>query len=210
MNLNDNLKWRYATKKMNGKAVPEEKLQYILEAAQLAPSSSGLQPYSVLVISNKELKEKMKPIAWDQSQLTDASHVLVFAAWENYTEEKIKEVFSRTIKERGLPETAMDAYRERLWGMYSQMPEEWHFHHAAKQAYIAFGLAIAAAAEQKVDATPMEGFDAAAMDELLNLKEKGLRSVTILPLGYRDENNDWLVNMKKVRTPKDKFFIELN
>ncbi|GET24806.1 NAD(P)H-dependent oxidoreductase [Prolixibacter sp. NT017] len=210
MNLNDNLKWRYATKKMNGKAVPEEKLQYILEAAQLAPSSSGLQPYSVLVISNKELKEKMKPIAWDQSQLTDASHVLVFAAWENYTEEKIKEVFSRTIKERGLPETAMDAYRERLWGMYSQMPEEWHFHHAAKQAYIAFGLAIAAAAEQKVDATPMEGFDAAAMDELLNLKEKGLRSVTILPLGYRDENNDWLVNMKKVRTPKDQLFIELN
>lgn len=210
MNLNDNLKWRYATKKMNGKAVPEEKLQYILEAAQLAPSSSGLQPYSVLVISNKELKEKMKPIAWDQSQLTDASHVLVFAAWENYTEDKIKEVFNRTIKERGLPETAMDAYRERLWGMYSQMPEEWHFHHAAKQAYIAFGLAIAAAAEQKVDATPMEGFDAAAMDELLNLKEKGLRSVTILPLGYRDENNDWLVNMKKVRTPKDKFFIELN
>lgn len=210
MNLNDNLKWRYATKKMNGKAVPEEKLQYILEAAQLAPSSSGLQPYSVLVISNKELKEKMKPIAWDQSQLTDASHVLVFAAWENYTEDKIKEVFNRTIKERGLPETAMDAYRERLWGMYSQMPEEWHFHHAAKQAYIAFGLAIAAAAEQKVDATPMEGFDAAAMDELLNLKEKGLRSVTILPLGYRDENNDWLVNMKKVRTPKDQLFIELN
>ncbi|GET28455.1 NAD(P)H-dependent oxidoreductase [Prolixibacter sp. SD074] len=210
MNLIDNLKWRYATKKMNGKAVPEEKLQYILEAAQLAPSSSGLQPYSILVVSNKELKEKMKPVAGDQSQLTDASHVLVFAAWENYTEEKIKEVFNHTIKERGLPETTMDAYRERLWGMYSQMPEEWHFHHAAKQAYIAFGLAIAAAAEQKVDATPMEGFDAAAMDELLNLKEKGLRSVTILPLGYRDEDNDWLVNMKKVRTPKGRLFIELN
>ena len=210
MNLNDNLKWRYATKKMNGKAVPEDKLQYILEAAQLAPSSSGLQPYSILVVSNKELKEKMKPVAWEQSQLTDASHVLVFAAWENYTEEKIKAVFDRTIQERGLPETAMDDYRERLWGMYSQMPEEWHFHHAAKQAYIAFGLAIAAAAEQKVDATPMEGFDTAAMDELLNLKEKGLRSVVILPLGYRDESNDWLVNMKKVRTPKEDFFIELN
>jgi len=209
MNLIDNLKWRYATKKMNGKAVPEEKLQYILEAAQLAPSSSGLQPYSILVVSNQELKEKMRPIAWDQSQLTDASHVLVFAAWDKYTEAKIKEVFDRTIKERGLPETAMDDYRKRLWGMYSQMPEEWHFHHAAKQAYIAFGLAIAAAAEQKVDATPMEGFDAAAMDELLNLKEKGLRSVVILPLGYRDEANDWLVNMKKVRTPKDDFFIEL-
>jgi len=210
MNLIDNLKWRYATKKMNGKAVPEEKLQYILEAAQLAPSSSGLQPYSVLVVTNKELKEKMRPIAWDQSQLTDASHVLVFAAWENYTEEKIKEVFKRTTGERGLPETAMDDYRARLWGMYSQMPEEWHFHHAAKQAYIAFGLAIAAAAEQKVDATPMEGFDAAAMDELLNLKEKGLRSVLVLPLGYRDETNDWLVNMKKVRTPKEDFLIELN
>ncbi|GGF34949.1 nitroreductase family protein [Echinicola rosea] len=207
MSLLENLEWRYATKKMNGKAVPQEKVDYILEAARLSPSSSGLQPYRVIVITDPEIKEKMKPIAWDQSQITDASHILVFAAWENYTEEKIKEVFRNTLTARGLPLDKMDAYRERLWGMYSQLPEEWHAHHAAKQAYIAFGTAIAAAAEQKVDATPMEGFDPAALDELLGLKELGLRSAVVLPLGYRDEENDWLAGMKKFRTPKEEFVI---
>jgi len=210
MSLIENLEWRYATKKMNGKVVPQEKVEYILEAARLAPSSSGLQPYRVLVVSDPEIKEKMKPIAWDQSQILDASHILVFAAWDKYTEDKIQEVFHNTLKERGLPLDRMDDYKKRLWGMYSQLPEEWHAHHAAKQAYIAFGLAIAAAAEQKVDATPMEGFDNAALDELLGLKELGLKSAVILPLGYRDESEDWLVNMKKVRTPKEEFLLSEN
>ncbi|WP_460540756.1 nitroreductase family protein [Echinicola sediminis] len=208
MSLIENLTWRYATKKMNGKVVPEEKVDYILEAARLAPSSSGLQPYRVLVVTDPEIKEKIKPIAWDQSQIVDASHILVFASWDNYTEEKIQEVFQKTLQERGLPEDRMDDYKERLWGMYSQLTEDWHANHAAKQAYIAFGLAIAAAAEQKVDATPMEGFDNAALDELLGLKELGLKSAVILPLGYRDESEDWLVNMKKVRTPKEEFVLE--
>ncbi|AGA77166.1 nitroreductase family protein [Echinicola vietnamensis] len=207
MSLLENLEWRYATKKMNGKAVPQEKVDYILEAARLSPSSSGLQPYRVIVVTDPEIKEKMKPIAWDQSQITDASHILVFAAWENYTEEKIKAVFKETLTARGLPLDKMDAYRERLWGMYSQLPEEWHAHHAAKQAYIAFGTAIAAAAEQKVDATPMEGFDPEGLDALLGLKELGLKSAVVLPLGYRDEENDWLAGMKKFRTPKEEFII---
>lgn len=210
MNLLDNLKWRYAVKKMNGQTIPQEKLEYILDAAHLAPSSSGLQPYSIIVVSNKELREQMLPVAWGQSQITDASHILVFAAWDGYTKDKITEVFNRTTAERGLPASAMDDYRNRLWAKYSGQSVEWHQNHAAKQAYIAFGLAIAAAAEQKVDATPMEGFDAAALDELLKLKEKGLRSAVVLALGYRDEVNDWLVNLKKVRTSKEKFIIELN
>lgn len=117
MSLLENLEWRYATKKMNGKAVPQEKVDYILEAARLSPSSSGLQPYRVIVVTDPEIKEKMKPIAWDQSQITDASHILVFAAWENYTEEKIKAVFKETLTARGLPLDKMDAYRERLWGI---------------------------------------------------------------------------------------------
>ncbi|UCS94540.1 NAD(P)H-dependent oxidoreductase [Echinicola marina] len=208
MSLLENLAWRYATKKMNGKAVPQEKVEYILEAARMSPSSSGLQPYRVLVITDPEIKEKMKPIAWDQSQITDASHILVFASWDKYTEEKIQEVFHKTLEERGLPLDRMDDYKEKLWGLYSQLSEEWHANHAAKQAYIAFGLAIAAAAEQKVDATPMEGFDNAAMDELLGLEEYGLKSAVILPLGYRDETADWNVNLKKVRTPKEEFLLE--
>ncbi len=210
MSLIKDLQWRYATKKMNGKTIPQEKLDYILEAARLAPSSSGLQPYKIFVISNKELLQKIKPVAWDQSQILDASHVLVFAAWDGYNLDRIESVFNYTLDERGLPRETMDAYKEKLWGMYKPQSQDWQASHAAKQAYISFGMAIAAAAEQKVDATPMEGFTPEAVDELLGLKEQGLKSVLILTLGYRDEGEDWLVNMKKVRTPKEEFITELS
>ncbi len=209
MNLVENLQWRYATKKMNGKTIPQEKLDYILEAARLAPSSSGLQPYKIFVITNEALLQKIKPVAWDQSQITDASHVLVFAAWDGYSLDRIESVFNYTVQERGLPPETMDAYKEKLWGMYEPLSTEWHANHAAKQAYISFGMAIAAAAEQKIDATPMEGFIPEAVDELLGLKEQGLKSNLILTLGYRDEAGDWLVNMKKVRTPKEEFITEI-
>jgi nitroreductase len=210
MSLISDLKWRYATKKMNGETVPQEKVDYILEAARLAPSSSGLQPFEILVITDKTLLEKIKPIAFGQTQITDASHLLVFAAWDNYTKERINEVFARNNAERNLPDSATDDYRNMLLNAYLPKTAEENFHHASKQAYIAFGTAIIAAAEQKVDATPMEGFNNAALDELLHLKEKGLRSVTLLPLGFRDIDNDWLVKMKKVRTPKEAFITELN
>lgn len=209
MNLLENLNWRYATKKMNGTAVPQEKVDLILEAARLAPSSSGLQPFEIIVVSNKELLEKIKPVAYGQSQITDCSHLLVFAAWDTYTEARINEVFDRTNSERNLPSSATDAYRTMLLNSYPSAPAEDNYQHAAKQAYISLGIAMVAAAELKVDATPMEGFDAKGIDELLNLKEKGLRTAVILPLGYRDATNDWLVNMKKIRTPKAQFITEI-
>lgn len=210
MELLDALHWRYATKSMKRKALPQEKLDAILEAAHLAPSSSGLQPFEIIVISNQELKEKIVTIARGQQQIADCSHLLVFAAWDNYTVERINEVFERTEKERGLPNNRMDDYKKRLIAAYTPRPAEKNFEHAARQAYISFGMAIAAAAELKVDATPMEGFDNEQLDELLMLREKGLRSVVILPLGYRDEEKDWLVSLKKVRTPKERFIQNLN
>jgi len=209
MSLLDDLKWRYATKKMNGNVVPQEKVDYILEAVRLSASSSGLQPYEIFVITNAELLEKIKVLAWNQSQITDCSHLLVFAAWDGYSLERIEKVFARTLAERGLPADTMDDYKKTLWGMYEPLPTEWHANHAARQAYIALGTALAAAAEQKVDATPMEGFTPEEVDKLLELKEKGLKSAVLLPLGYRDEANDWLVNMKKVRTPKEIFITEI-
>lgn len=205
MQVLENLNWRYATKSMNGKSVPQEKVDYILEAARLSASSSGLQPYEILVITDQELKEKIKPIAWNQSQITDTSHLLIFAAWDNYTPERINNVFKYNNEERNLPDSATDEYRNMLLSSYSAKTAEENFTHTSKQAYIALGSALIAAAEQRVDSTPMEGFDAIALDELLDLKSKGLRSVVILPLGYRNEEKDWLVNMKKVRTPKEKF-----
>jgi len=210
MSLINDLQWRYATKKMNGQKVPQEKVDYILEAIRLTASSSGLQPYEVIVVTDPQLLEKIKEIANGQSQITDASHLLIFASWSNYSEENINKVFARTTAERGLPADAMEAYKNMLIGIYGQQSAEDNYTHAAKQAYIALGTALAAAAEQKVDATPMEGFNNAALNELLSLEAKGLRSVVIMPLGYRDAENDWLVNLKKVRTPKEEFILEMN
>ncbi len=210
MSLIENLEWRYATKKMNGVPVPQEKVDIILEAARLAPTSSGLQPFEILVVTNPELKQQIRAIANDQSQITDASHVLVFAAWDDLDAKRINEMFLHTTRERGLPDDRMDSYKNFLLSIYGAKSAEENFQATARQAYIGFGIAIAAAAEQRVDATPMEGFNAAALDELLNLKEKGLRSVTLLPLGYRDAENDWLHGMKKVRKPKEQFITELN
>ena len=210
MILLDSLKWRYATKKMNGQVVPQEKVDNIIEAAYLAPTSAGLQPFRVIQITNRELLKKIQPIANGQAQITDGSHLLVFAAWDNYTTERIEYQLAHTAEERNIPVEALNDFREKLVGMLVPRPQEQNFEHAARQAYIGFGMAIAAAAEAKVDATPMEGFDANALDELLGLKEQGLRSVTILPLGYRDEANDWLVNQKKVRSPKGQFVISMN
>lgn len=209
MNLIDHLQWRYATKKMTGEKVPQEKIDCILEAARLAPSSSGLQPYHIFVISNKELLEKIKPIALNQAQITEASHVLVFATWDGYSLEKMEKVFHKTLLERELPLDKMDNYKNMMWGMYEKLTQEWHIHHAAKQAYIAVAMTLVAAAEQKIDATPMEGFNPIALDELLELQDKGLRSAVIVALGYRDEANDYLVKLKKVRTPKQEFITEI-
>jgi nitroreductase len=156
------------------------------------------------------MKEKIKAIAANQSQITDSSHLLVFAAWNNYTEERISEVFSHTALERGVPKETFNDYKNQLISTYVPRLERDNFDHTARQAYIGFGTAIAAAAELRVDATPMEGFVNEELDKLLGLSEKGLKSVTILALGYRDEANDWLVNMKKVRTPKEDFLIRLN
>jgi len=210
MSLIEALNWRYATKKMNGEKVSQDKVDQILAAAHLAPTSSGLQPFKIIVVTNPELKEKIKDVAFGQSQITDCSHLLVFAAWDNYTEERIKAVFNHTNSERGLPESATADYVNRLISIYTARTEEENFHHAAKQSYIGFGVALTEAAILKVDATPMEGFEADKLDELLGLREQGLRSTTLLPLGYRDTEGDWLVNLKKVRVPLKDFVLESN
>lgn len=209
MALLDDLNWRYATKKMNGKSVPQEKLTYILEAARLAPSSSGLQQYKIIVVSDKALLEKIKSIAYHQTQITDCSHLLIWASWDGYTNERVTAVFNEMMDERNLPHSTMDVYKKTILDRFENFGKEYQAHHAAKQAYISLGMAIAAAAEQKVDATPMEGFLEDMLDKILNLEGTGYKSTVILPLGYRDEENDWLVKMKKYRVPKERFITEM-
>lgn len=209
MELLDKLNWRYATKAMNGQEIPQEKIDNIIEAISLAPTSSGLQPFEVYVITNQELKDKIKPIAWNQPVVSDCSHLLVFAAWDTYTLERINKMFDLVNELRGFKNESWENYRQMLLKSYPLRDAQVNFEHAAKQAYIAFSQAITAAAFEEVDTTPMEGFDANALDEILNLKEKGLRSCVLLPLGYRDTENDWLVNLKKVRKSREDLITEV-
>lgn len=206
MSLLDKLRWRYATKKMDStKTVPTEKVEEILEAIRLSASSSGLQPYELIVITNKDVREKIKAIANNQTQVTDCSHLVIFAAWDDYTTQRINDAFDMTETVRNFKNDAGVAYRQMLLKNYPARGPEVNFTHAAKQAYIGLGTALIAAAEAGVDSTPMEGFDPKALDEILNLKEKGLRSAVMLTLGYRKEDEDWLVKLKKVRRPKESF-----
>lgn len=209
MALLDDLKWRYATKAYDAtKKVDQKDVDQIIEAARLAPTSSGLQQFRIMVITDQELKEKIVPIAMDQQNIAQCSHLLVFAAWDRYTEERIDDIYNYTTDQRGLPRGRFGSYTNKLKALYLPQTAEENFAHTARQAYIGLGLALAQAAELKVDSTPMEGFDNSALDELLDLRSKGLRSVVLMPIGYRDNENDWLVNMKKVRIPKDTFVIE--
>jgi len=201
MSFLDKLNKRYATKAMNGDVVPQEKIDTILEAIRLAPTSSGLQPFEVFVITNDETKANIKEIAWNQSQVTDCSHLLVFAAWDNYTEDRINHMFDLTNEIRGFKNEGWENYRQMLLSGYPQRDAEVNFEHAARQTYIAFMAAITQAAYEGVDSTPMEGFDPDALDKILGLREKGLRSTLLLPIGYNDADKDWLINLVKVRKP---------
>lgn len=203
MELIDKLKWRYATKAMNGEKVSQDKIDTIIEAASLAPTSSGLQPFEIIVISNDKIKKEIRKIAWDQSVITDCSHLFVFAAWDNYTKSRINKMFNFTNTVRGFKSEGWENYREKLLSTYPNRDKEVNFNHAAKQAYIAFSQSIAAAALLGVDTTPMEGFEPKALDKILNLEKKGLRSCVLLAVGYRDVKNDWLVDLPKVRKDKE-------
>ena len=208
--LIDRLNWRYATKKMDpGKKVPQDKIERILEATRLAPTSSGLQPFEIVLVTSAEVRERIVPIAWKQSQITDCSHLLVFAAWDNYTAERINHMFDLTNAVRGFRNEGWENYRNMLLANYPQRDAELNFQHAARQAYIGLSAALIAAAFEEVDGTPMEGFDPKALDEILDLPARGLRSVAMLPLGYRQEDGDWLVKLKKVRRPREQFVTEV-
>ena len=208
MSLIENLKWRHAVKAYNpAQKVSKENLETILEAARLAPTSSGLQPFRVIVVENQELKEKMVKGALNTEVMRDCSHVLVFAAWDSYSEEKIDKVYDYHTDVRDLPRGRFSDYTDKLKGLYNAQTAEQHFAHTARQTYIALGLAMAQAAELKIDSTPAEGFNNEVVDEILGLKDLGLKSVTLLYLCYRDLEKDYLSHMKKVRIPMEEFII---
>jgi nitroreductase/dihydropteridine reductase len=209
MNAVEAMQWRYAVKAMNGGKVSDDKIERILEAIRLSPSSSGLQPYELLVVTNSELKTQLKAAAYNQGQVEDCSHLLVFAAWDTYTEDRINKWFDLVNEVRGVKSEGWENYRNSLLKSYPPRPAEVNFEHASKQVYIALGIAMLAAAMEEVDATPMEGFIPAEVDRILGLESKGLKSVLLLPLGYRNPEKDYLINAKKVRKSMNDFVHEI-
>ncbi|MFM2316774.1 MAG: hypothetical protein RLZZ155_1106 [Bacteroidota bacterium] len=209
MNVVERMQWRYAVKAMNGEKVSDEKIERILEAIRLSPSSSGLQPYELLVVTNAELKSQLKVAAHNQSQVEDCSHLLVFAAWDTYTADRVNAWFDLVNEERNMKSEGWENYRNSILNSYVPRAAEVNFEHASKQAYIALGIAMLAAAMEEVDCTPMEGFIPAEVDRILGLESKGLKSVLLLPLGYRNPEKDYLINAKKVRKSMSDFVHRL-
>lgn len=208
--LLDKMQWRYAAKKMDGsKAVPQDKVDRIIEAARLAPTSSGLQPFEIILVTNKDIRTQIQAAANNQAQITEGSHLLVFAAWNTYTAERINHMFDLTNAERGGTNEGWENYRQMLLKNYPARDDQVNFEHAARQAYIALGASLIAAAFEEVDSTPMEGFDPKSVDDILGLGAKGLRSVALMPLGYRAKGQDWLETLKKIRRPVSEFVTEV-
>ena len=206
MALLDDLKWRHAVKAYDpNKKLDKAVVEQIVEAARLAPTSSGLQLFRLVVVGNQELKEKMVAGALNPDCMRECSHVIVFAAWDEYTPERIDAIYDKTTDERGLVRGRFKRYTDMLKENFGKMSKEEQFQHAANQSFIALGLALAQAAELKVDSTPIGGFDPKLVDELLGLPAKGLRSVSLLYLGYADDERDWLGKMKKVRNSMEEF-----
>ena len=206
MKLIEQLQWRYAVKRMDGTEVSEEKVRKILESVRLAPTSMGLQPFEILVIENPEVKKDIFQIACGQPQILECSHLLIFTGWNNVTDLQVENYMKTIAETRDLELDLLDDFKRSILKFIRSRNEaeikEW----AARQVYLALGTAIDAAALSHVDATPMEGFNAQAIDEYFNLNDDHLHSVVLLALGYRDVHKDEFSDAPKVRRHFDDLF----
>jgi len=207
MSLLDSLKWRYAVKKMNGTKIPAEKLNTIIEATRLAPSGFGLTPYSIIVVEDEETRKKLLPAFYNQAQVVDGSAVIVFAAWNTISEKEIEQYMQEIAEERGVAVDTLKDFSGAINGSFKNKTPEQARVWADKQAYLALGFTLIAAAAEEIDATPMEGFKPDAVDEILGLATLGLHSAVAVTLGYRDAANDYLSGAKKVRRASEKLII---
>jgi len=207
MSLLDSLKWRYAVKKMNGTKIPAEKLDTIIEATRLAPSGFGLTPYSIIVVEDEDTRKKLLPAFYNQSQVVDGSAVIVFAAWNTISEKEIADYMQEIAEERGVAVDTLKDFSGAINGSFKNKTPEQARVWADKQAYLALGFTLIAAAAEEIDATPMEGFKPDAVDEILGLTALGLHSAVAVTLGYRDAANDYLSGAKKVRRAPEKLII---
>ena len=202
----ESLNWRYATKKFDpSRTISEEDLTDLLSAVRLSASSYGLQPYKILVLQDEALREKLRPSCWNQPQITEASHVLVIASKADFDTELIDSYLEEVSETRNIPLENLSGYgdfmKSKLLGLPAPTKAEW----TARQAYIALGNLLSAAAVQRIDACPMEGFVREQVDEILGLRQQGFTTAVIIPIGYRSQADD-TQHYKKVRRSEESFF----
>lgn len=203
------LKWRYATKKFdNTKTLSNEKIEILKQAFNLTATSYGLQTIKMVVIQDKGIREGMVAAAHNQKQVLNASHLLVICIQNNILTDDVNEYYDNIKDVRETPEAVLKPFREGLIATVSKMSVKERQEWSTKQAYIALGNLMTVCAMEQIDACPMEGFIPTEFDKLLNLEEKGLKSVLLLPVGYRAED-DMFSGFKKVRKPLNEAVIEL-
>ncbi|WP_149277450.1 NAD(P)H-dependent oxidoreductase [Pareuzebyella sediminis] len=209
MSYIDNLNWRYATKKFDStKEITEEKLEALLDAATLSPSSYGLQPYKIIVIEDPVLRARLKPAAWGQSQLTEASHLIVLANQTDFGEELVDDYLQNVSETRNIPVEDLAGYASFMKSKLLDLTQEEKAKWTEKQAYIALGNLLSAAADMKIDTCPMEGFDREQFNDILGLSDDSLNTAVLVTLGYRSKNDE-TQHYKKVRKPKKQLITHI-
>jgi nitroreductase len=205
-NYIENLNWRYATKQFDStKKISNEDLEKLKEAIQLSASSYGLQPYKILIVEDTETREKLKAASWGQSQITDASQLIVFANMTDFDESLVDDYILNTSNTRNIDASNLKDYADLMKSQLNPLPKEMKAFWTAKQTYIALGNLLSAAADFKIDACPMEGFDAKKYNEILDLNSQNLNASVVATVGYRSEKDD-TQHYKKVRKSKKELF----
>ncbi len=199
----DNLMWRYATKQFDPtKKLSEEQLNTILEAMRLSPSSFGIQPWKFYLVETPAIREQLKEVSWGQTQVTDASHIIVVSSRIGLTQADVDRFVDDIRQTRGVSQEEVQGYRDMMVGSVTRMTEEERNSWCARQSYIALGFGLYAAAQLHIDACPMEGFDVAKVNEILGITDDGYCARAYLALGFRSEQ-DAYATLKKVRFAKD-------
>ncbi|WP_291100068.1 MULTISPECIES: NAD(P)H-dependent oxidoreductase [unclassified Flavobacterium] len=205
----NNQNWRYATKKFDAaKKISTEDLNTLKEAIRLSSSSFGLQPYKVIIVENPELRAKLQPACWGQSQIVDASHLIVFANQTNIGDREIDSYLKNVSETRSIPSESLAGYGDFMKSNITSLSEDAKNIWTSKQTYLALGNLLNAAAELKIDVTPMEGFVPAQVNEILGLDKLGLNASLMATLGYRHAE-DATQHHKKVRKSNEELFITL-
>jgi nitroreductase/dihydropteridine reductase len=210
MNIIDSLKWRYAVKKFDtNKELSEAQINTLKEAFNLTATSYGLQPLKLIVIKNKVVQEKLVPFSWNQQQILQASHLLVICIQDNYTTKEVENYFNLVQKIRNTPDAVINPFKKFLTAEISKKTQEELYISNKNQAYIALGNLLTVCAYEKLDSCPMEGFTPDKYDEILDLKKDNLKSVLVLPVGFRAAD-DYMKDLSKVRKKLSESVIEIS